>query len=502
MGELPESGERPWSGMEAGVLATLLLLAFALRRWVAAAIPVIETDGVQYVRIAEQFRASGIPWDPLFHPLYSVAIALTAPLAVDLEAAGRLVSALFGTALILPAYALARVILGPASALVTAGLLSIHPALVLSGASVLSEAIYTFWLILAVWIGHRACTAGRPWTLPAAGIALGLAYLVRPEAFLYLLGLLGWAVYRGSRAPKERGVLGPLILAGLGFLACAGPYWVYLRHTLGRWTLTGKVLHNLVQDTGRLPASDHTDLGYLADHAVPIAWRFVENTILLAKYVLPELFPGVLVLLLLPGVLAAARRSGWWDREGFLLLASVPPLATLAFHVETRVFLPVLPFLLPLVAGGIRATAHWAGRERDTTRWLATILTVVVLATLPFTLRPLLRPDPDLAVYRHAAAWLAGKASTDAPLLDRKPFVGFYGGRRVVPLPDIPPAELLALARRNGATIVVLDDRWLADRPKLWPLVYAPPPAGFRILRDFDGLGIRRLRLLEVIPNA
>jgi 4-amino-4-deoxy-L-arabinose transferase-like glycosyltransferase len=488
--------------MEAGGLAALLVLAFVLRRWVAAAIPVIETDGVQYVRIAEQFRATGIPWDPLFHPLYSMAIALTAPLAADLEAAGRLVSALFSTALILPAYALARAILGPTSALVTAGLLSIHPALVLSGASVLAEATYTFWLTLAVWIGHRAFTAERSRTLPAAGIALGLAYLVRPEAFLYLLGLLGWAVYRGIRAPKERWFLRPVILTGLGFIACAGPYLVYLRHTLGHWTLTGKVLHNLIQDTGRLPASDHTDLGYLMDHAAPMAWRVVENTILLAKYVLPELFPGVLVLLLLPGILAATRRSDWWVREGFLLLASVPPLATLAFHLEARVFLPVLPFLLPLVAGGIRAAAHWAGRERDTTRWLATILTVVVLATLPFTLRPLLRPDPDLAVYRQAAAWLAGRASTDAPLLDRKPFVGFYGRRRVVPLPDIPAADLLALARRTGATIVVLDDRWLADRPKLWPSVYAPPPDGFRILRDFDGLGTRRLRLLEVIPDG
>jgi 4-amino-4-deoxy-L-arabinose transferase-like glycosyltransferase len=488
--------------MEVGVLAALLLVAFVLRRWVAAAIPVIETDGVQYVRIAEQFRASGIPWDPLFHPLYSVAMALAAPFAADLEAAGRLVSALFGTAVILPAYALARAILGPGAALITAGLLSIHPALVHSGASVLSEAIYTFWLILAVWIGHRAFTAERPRTLPAAGIALGLAYLVRPEAFLYLLGLLGWAVHRAVRVPNDRRFLRPLIFTGLGFIACAVPYWVYLRHTLGRWTLTGKVLHNLIQDTGRLPASDHTDLGYLADHAVPIAWHLVENSILLAKYVLPELFPGVLVLLLVPGVLAATRRSGWWHREGFLLLASVPPLATLAFHVEARVFLPVLPFLLPLVAAGILAAAQWAGRTPDNTRWLAATLAVVVLATLPFTLRPILRPDPDLVVYRRAALWLADRVSADALLLDRKPFLGFYGGRRVVPLPDIPPVELLALARRTGATIVVLDHRWLADRPKLWPLVYAPPPGGFRILQDFDGLGTRRLRLLEVIPDA
>jgi hypothetical protein len=293
-----------------------------------------------------------------------------------------------------------------------------------------------------------------------------------------------------------------MICTGLGFIACALPYWVYLRYALGRWTLTGKVLHNLIQDTGRLPAPNHTDLGYLADHAAPIAWRLLENAFLLAKYVLPELLPGLLALVLLPGVLAATRRAGWWDREGFLLLASVPPLATLAFHVEARVFLPVLPFLLPLVAAGIRAASQWAGRKPDDTRWLAATLAVVVLATLPFTLRPILRPDRDGVVYRRAALWLAEGGSADAPLLDRKPFLGFYAGRRVAPLPDIPPDELLALARRTGAAIVVLDDRWLVDRPKLWPLVYAPPPDGFRILQDFDGSGMRRLRLLEVTPDG
>jgi hypothetical protein len=233
-----------------------------------------------------------------------------------------------------------------------------------------------------------------------------------------------------------------MIFTGLGFIACAIPYWVYLRHTLGRWTLTGKVLHNLIQDTGRLPASDHTDLGYLADHAIPIAWRIVENTILLEKYVLPELFPGLLALLLLPGVLAGARRSGWWEREGFLLLASVPPLATLAFHVEARVFLPALPFLLPLVAAGILAAAQWAGRKPENTRWLAATLAVVVLAT--FAIQPASAPagPTDLVVYRRAASWLAARVSTDALLLDRKPLLGFYAGRRVA-LPDIPPVDLL-----------------------------------------------------------
>ena len=36
----------------------------------------IPPDGVVYVAVAKQFQATGSPFDPLFHPIYPILIAL------------------------------------------------------------------------------------------------------------------------------------------------------------------------------------------------------------------------------------------------------------------------------------------------------------------------------------------------------------------------------------------------------------------------------------------
>src|SRR5262245_24016827 len=93
-------------------LAVLVVLALVLRLLVGHAIGVIETDGVSYIAIARQFRATGNPFDPLFHPLYSMFVALVQWGVGDWEAAGRLVASVFGAAVLLPAWALARDAIG------------------------------------------------------------------------------------------------------------------------------------------------------------------------------------------------------------------------------------------------------------------------------------------------------------------------------------------------------------------------------------------------------
>src|SRR4030095_3897298 len=71
-------------------------LALAIRVLVAEFQPVIQPDGVVYLAVAKQFQATGSPFDPLFHPLYPIFIALAQPFVGDWEMSGRLVSAFFG----------------------------------------------------------------------------------------------------------------------------------------------------------------------------------------------------------------------------------------------------------------------------------------------------------------------------------------------------------------------------------------------------------------------
>jgi 4-amino-4-deoxy-L-arabinose transferase-like glycosyltransferase len=450
-------------------LAALVALALILRLVVGHAIGVIETDGVRYITIARQFQATGNPFDPLFHPLYPVIVGLVQRVIGDWEVAGRLVATVFGMALLVPAFALARDVIGRPVALLTAALLAVHPGLVRNSAAVLADSTYAFLLAAGVWLGWRALAAAHRALLPAAGVVLGLAYLVRPEAALYLVGLLVVALIL---AVRDRTGLGwaPWIGGGLvGFSLVAAPYLVYLRRSLGHWTLSGKVAHNLVQDLG-------ASVGVAPlTHPTALLTNTAVNLLAFLKYSVPDLLPGLLILFFLPGVLRGAREDGWLGREGVLLALAIPPFGTLAFHTETRVFLPVLAFVLPFVAAGL------------------------LLLALVTALRPVLRPDPAEAVYRQAARMIAETEAGDAIVMDRKPFVAYYSGRHHAPLgAEITPADLQAAARRAGARVVVLDSRALEDRPQLAPFVWSAPPPGFDVVRDFEAGPFTRLRVLRM----
>jgi 4-amino-4-deoxy-L-arabinose transferase-like glycosyltransferase len=433
----------------------------------------------------------------LFHPLYPMAMTLFHALGAGWEPAGRAVSLLCGTLIVLVAGLATRTLLSRRTAFIVAILLGVHPGMVASSAAVLSEAMYTLLLLLAVIVAWAALAGvGPPVLLPLAGLGFGLAYLVRPEAALYLVGALLLALIRQirGRGTRSNWLWIPLTLAA--FLVVAGPYLFYLRRTLQQWTLSGKVLHNLVQDTG-FGAGEAGDIAFIFRHAGTLGRRILENLFLFEKYALPELLPGILGFFLLPGLLARSRKAETPALTAPLLALCLPPFATLPFHVEGRVFLPVLPFLLPLVAMGIEAAAHWLSNTRRAGLWTAGLTVLVLAATLPYTLRSVIRPDAAAGVYRQAAAWVRASQPADAVIMDRKPFVAFYATRPFVPLPDTGPGELSAASRRAGATVVVLDSRTLVDRPRLVPLLYQAPPDGLRLLRDFDFDATTRLRFLE-----
>jgi 4-amino-4-deoxy-L-arabinose transferase-like glycosyltransferase len=475
-------------------VAGILVVALTLRLVVARAALVIETDGTRLIVIARQLRTAGHTFDPLFHPLYPAFTALAQPLVGDWEWAGRLVAVAAGTALIVLAYVLTRDVMGRGVALLTVALIAVHPGLVRSAASVLADSTYALLLATGACLGWRALTdLNRARFVLTAGV-LALAYLVRPEAAVYVAGLLVGGLLVAWRRGRLRAWLAPLAAAVVTVGSVAGPYLVFLRRTLGHWTLSGKLAHNLTQDLG--PAAAGMPLahpGFLVRH-------IAENAFLFQKYAVPELFPGLLAFFVVPGLVAHARRPDWPAREGALLALALPALATLAFHVEGRVFFGVVAFVLPFAAAGLIAAGSWLGGARALRRTTLALTALVAVLLLPSTLASVVRPDRGARVYREAAAFVAASQPADAVLLDRKPFVAFYSGRRHALLADVAPADLAQAARRTGARLVVLDSRMLGDRPRLLPLVWSSVPPGFDLVRDFDVAPADRVRLLA--PRA
>jgi 4-amino-4-deoxy-L-arabinose transferase-like glycosyltransferase len=204
-----------------------------------------------------------------------------------------------------------------------------------------------FFLVSGVCLARRGLVSGPGALVALGGLCLGLAYLVRPEAALYLVGLISIVIFLIARGRARAAALMPWAGAAvLVFVAVATPYMWYLTEVWGHPTLSGKIDHNLLLAVGAAPESD------------TLSMRILENALLFQKYALADLLPWVLMVLVLPGVLARSKTPNWLARDGLLLAATLPPFASLAFHVDPRIFLPVLPFVLPFAAVGVLRDAH------------------------------------------------------------------------------------------------------------------------------------------------
>ncbi|HEY7675624.1 MAG TPA: glycosyltransferase family 39 protein [Candidatus Methylomirabilis sp.] len=466
-----------------GVAALGLLAAgaLALRVWVLGYHPHIEADGYYYVTSALRLRAGEGVFHPLFHPLYPILIAWANAVVADPERAARLVSAVAGALTVLPAWFLARSSFGPRVAAGTALLVAVHPLLLLQSTSVQTEATYTLLVTTAAAATLAATESRAGWALPLVGLALGAAYLCRPEGLLLLPVLIAWwLIATWPEAPRR----GPALLWAGGCATVAGlaslPYLRYLRATTGHWTLSGKVLHNLGQDS-RMAVPPGGDLANLLAQAPEAAGRYARNIFVLDKYALPALLPAALMALLALGLLAVRPQGRDRRAIAFLFSLGLPALVVPLFHIEARVFAPYLPAAMVLAARGAgELGARFARGPRQEVWIRRAALGIVALALLPHALRPLLTPEPRERIYRTAAAWLAAHVPEARRIMDRKPYVAYYSRRDFEPIPprgDV--AGVVAEARRRGVDLLVIDVALVReDRPGVESLAHpalAPP---------------------------
>ncbi|MGA2602775.1 MAG: glycosyltransferase family 39 protein [Verrucomicrobiia bacterium] len=115
----------------------------------------------------------------------------------------RIVHALLGAASAFLLFLLAKAVVTERAGYVAAAVYALYPSAIFYSDLLLTETLYTFSLILCLWL-CVAWFAPRPnWTRAViCGIALGLAALVRPTIFLLmpLLALWGLFVLNGVRA--------------------------------------------------------------------------------------------------------------------------------------------------------------------------------------------------------------------------------------------------------------------------------------------------------------
>jgi dolichyl-phosphate-mannose-protein mannosyltransferase len=316
----------------------------------------------------------------------------------------RLVQVVVGTILVGLIGVVAWQVWDRRTALVAMGLAALSPALVLFGASIISESLFAALEVGAVAAALQARRAERRirWAL-LAGVLAGLAALTRPQGLIALpaIALIAWR-------PDRRAALA-IVVAGLGAISpwtirnaitmhafvpisteagntLAGTYNSVAWHKRAQWVMPRKshvytpvYRANRFSETGTDAGLRSAVLHWVLRHPGYPAYVLAENVPRLAglagtgwsadslRYAslptspAPLLRLGLLVttaLALAGAATARARRlpAGWWLAGGVVL-------ASAAFvNAEQRFAVPLQPWLLLLAAAGLVSGVERAAR--------------------------------------------------------------------------------------------------------------------------------------------
>ena len=415
------------------VLVLLVLLVAAglgIRARVAHECLFPGVDDVFYMEQARELVATGSLPFSTFPPGWPLLMALplrfgdladpNAPLR-----AAQLMNVILGTVLGLLVFLMLRERCGAPIALLGAAIVLFLPENLLLAKRAMSENAYTC-VILASWL-----LLSRRRLVPA-GLALGYAYLIRPEALLIAVAVAIFLLIRERSLPWRfvAAVLVPVV-----------PYLLFIHSQSGTWSLTGKGMF-LARTT-----QEHPGLRIFA-----LAGR---NLVVLGQRLI-GLVGLPLVLLSLLGIV---RRPGRW------LLFCLPLLILpfFSFAMVTRFWVPYLPFLL--LAAGLAGNWLLSKLSRPLGRWRALGVCLLVMLILGGSVMAGLDDAPEVPLIQEsylglkvAGMWLRNRVDRDTVVMSYKPYPSFWAWCKFARCPGEASAEtILDSAREQGARYLVVN---------------------------------------------
>lgn len=489
------------------LVSTIVIFNVILAAFIYSKFGAIGTDGAIYAlvgkNIAEGHGLSlyGLP-HTIFSPLLSYSIAVFYKLNGNLEIAAAAATIFWWLASIPLFYWLARRLLGHGKAMIAVLLFGLNGQLILNYATEPKPqpAVGFFGILIALAMieisNHDSSQKILIWSV-VAGIATGFAYLARPEYILFLLLILIY-VFWNLRHRIYRGI--GLKSAGLvlvGFLIISAPYFIFLKNSLGRWTISGRtggVTLNILRGTDSGLSGDNfvkeLDLsrekfeggftGELLKSAPSNIKKFLKNLRDEERFMTQSL--GFIGLIFFAFGLREIIRS--WRFDVFkILIISLTPLLVVSL-VVTNVAGYLLPYFFVFIlfisfglTSFIEELAGWfKWSDQSRRRVLFTMVTITILYLFfPVVQTYLFWPkDIQPREWKEMGMWMRDNIPNieQGIVLARKPDVSFYSGARFESIPDVSPIELARYMKEKGIQYVVIDNRFsLEDRRQFLPLL-------------------------------
>lgn len=239
-------------------LLAIVILAAALRLWLVFTAEGVNSDAFKYARTVERIAQEGVagglkgdhfwPYFPvnrqlIFYPLLGSLVNCAVG---DVILSLRLVSALAGIGLVAAGFTVARELTDSEPiALLTAGLLALHPEFARASAAVYREVTMAFLLVLALMFLLWALRRERKWPTWAllTGLTLFCAFLTRPDGAVGAAALGVAALFFATEVPWRRR-LAVCLLMGALFVALEAPYVLWMKKQTGYWMVNQWQIQN------------------------------------------------------------------------------------------------------------------------------------------------------------------------------------------------------------------------------------------------------------------
>ncbi|MBE0430180.1 MAG: glycosyltransferase family 39 protein, partial [Thermoleophilia bacterium] len=468
-----------------------------------------------YVSMAQNLAAGGQPLELIgsnstyFSPLLPILIAGMSFLVPDFIISGYAVVALFGALMLVPVYLMTREFSGERAALLAAALVAVLPLAVDYSSSIYSEGLYSFFLLMALFLGWRMLGAGgSPAGLgfaAGAGLCLGLAYLANPAAVFYAIALPALVLIAAVRSGGGRKMAGLAAVFLLTFAVFAVPYILFLHSELGRWTYSGKFvdvnLYGAMNNLRLETVEWDRDMLSLTEDGTQVKVMTLPNDVDLTRFIArypgvaakifakqsyvlyTDLLPRIVPLWLLP-LLGLGLFGRGWDRQraawtGFLILMMAPALLVLSMYAHGRFFMPYLALSAVLMGAGWQQLEDWGRRTLDAgiagpwkkplarcLPWL--IGAAVLLPTVAYAGAVAATPSGKVAEFREAGEWLKENAGEGKRIMSRESPSSFYAGGIPHFLPYADYQDMTGYARYHEIDYMVLSRQMIFDlRPQL-----------------------------------
>jgi len=512
-------------------LASILVVSVTARIVSLLARPMlIESEGAYYARVADNF-AAGAGWigmhawglQLLYPPLFPLLIAGVHLMGPNVELAAKLVSLFFGSLIVIPVYLIAKEMydhrVGQTAALITA----LHPVLVGASVAVLSEASYTFFLYAGILCSLLAARSQYRATALCAGVAFGLAYLIRPEALLLAVVTAAIVVLYGWKHRSRAMQVAVCQIAAFAILGA--PYVIFLKVRTGQFRLEAKSSSNFALSRMLLQGMSLNQANYAIDDTltprglnmrsdleVILSTKFDFSTsIRLIRSAARQNTRQVVYYLLKHGACGGAWliglvAMGWfgsaWNQEravgeGVLitiLVCLVVPMFSLIFF-NSRFVIPFLPLLIIWAAKGVNELANWSEETAHNLLPGPRCVSRIGLSVSGFAVGGMLLigwvnvqtfPDlhrDDLAL-KTLGLQLKRQFLGVGKIMDVSPIPAFYAGAVVRNYPYTDSSTALRYIAANNVDLLVLREKGPELTPYLkeWQTNGVPDPRAELIL--------------------